>query len=535
MPTQRARRLSLLCLLLAVLFSPLQAQNADWLTWGHDPQRSGWAVDERTLSPENVSRLELKWKAKVPNEAKALASLTAPLVASGVVTPQGVKTLVYVAGSANHIFALDAADGAVVWKRTFESYVAPAKKDQWLCPNNLNATPVIDKRANTIYVIQADGRLVGLDLGTGSVKFGPLPFVPPYSKNWSLNLVDGVVYTSLSQGCGGGKSGLVAMDVRDASRATVWQLVTNERGGGIWGRGGPVVGENRRIYAATGDGPWSPLDGQYGSSIVSVTLGAMKVADYYTPLNWRDINRYDWDISCTSPVYFAFGDYNLVAVGGKEGVVYLMDADAPGGKDHHTPLHVTPRLSNDEDSFEGKGVWGALSMWREDGGQVWVYMPTYGPVSKHAPKFPITNGANPDGSIMAFRVVSDAKTGRPTLAPAWVSGNFGMPDPPVVANGVLFALSTGENVRQTREGGVINWNKLTLLTDAEREGRTQPAVLYALDARTGKELYNSGAAMEKWVHFSGLAVANGRVYAADHASNVYSFGLKEQAKDKAAR
>lgn len=517
-----------LCLALA---GGLAVCAADWPTWGHDSQRSGWAMEERTLTPANVGNLELKWKAKVLNEARALAALTAPLVASDVVTPQGVKRLVFVAGSSNNLTALDGASGDMIWSKIFDSSVAPTKKDAWLCPNNLNATPVIDRRRNLIFAIQADGRLVGLDLGTGAVKFGPLPFVPPYSKNWSLNLVDGIIYTSLSQGCGGGKSGLYAMDTADPYRSTMWSLSVNQKGGGgIWGRGGPVIGDNNRIYAATGDGEWNPNEGRYGSTIISATLRDMSVDNYYTPINWRDINVYDWDISCTSPVYFGYQNYRLVAVGGKEGVVYLLDADSPGGKDHHTPLYITPRLGNDEDSFEGKGVWGALSMWREDGGQVWVYVPVYGPMSKKAPQFPLTNGANPDGSIMAFKVVTDSRTDKPTLEAAWVSGNFGVPDPPVLANGVLFALSTGENVQQTQEGGVINWNKLTILTNAEREGKTKPAVLYALDAKTGKVLYNSANTFEKWVHFSGLAVADGRVYAVDHASNVYCFGLKKEAK-----
>jgi outer membrane protein assembly factor BamB len=55
---------------------------------------------------------------------------------------------------------------------------------------------------------------------------------------------------------------------------------------------------------------------------------------------------------------------------------------------------------------------------------------------------------------------------------------------------------------------------------------THTAVLHALDAATGKELYNSGTAMTSWVHFSGLALADGHIYAVDHDSNVYCFGLK---------
>ena len=39
----------------------------EWLTFGHDPQRTGWAFAETQLSPANVSALVLKWKAKVQN------------------------------------------------------------------------------------------------------------------------------------------------------------------------------------------------------------------------------------------------------------------------------------------------------------------------------------------------------------------------------------------------------------------------------------------------------------------------------------
>ena len=97
------------------------------------------------------------------------------------------------------------------------------------------------------------------------------------------------------------------------------------------------------------------------------------------------------------------------------------------------------------------------------------------------------------------------------LEPAWISSDFDLPDAVVIANGVVFALSTGENAVQ--KGG-----------ETRRPQNTHPAVLKALDAWSGKELYNSGDAMSSWVHFSGLAVSNGRVFAADHDSNVYCFG-----------
>jgi outer membrane protein assembly factor BamB len=114
---------------------------------------------------------------------------------------------------------------------------------------------------------------------------------------------------------------------------------------------------------------------------------------------------------------------------------------------------------------------------------------------------------------MAFKVIADSRTQNPTLEPAWISGSFASPEPPVIADDVVLALSNGENPVQ--KGG-----------ERSRLQNTRPAVLKALDARTGKELYNSGSSITSWVHFSGLAIASGKIFLVDHDSNVYCFGLR---------
>ncbi len=500
-----------------------------WPTFAHDPQRTGWAFGEDAISPANAAQLELKWKAHLNNAPKALSDLTAPVVASVATTAEGVKTLVYVGGSSNHLFALDAASGKIVWSKTLRTDAKPVNADFWLCPQGINATPVIDEKAGIIYEIAADGKLFGLDLGTGAVKFGPIQFVPPFSKNWSLNLSRGIVYTSISQGCGGAQSGIYSMDVRNPMHPVTKDLLVDRDGGGIWGRGGPVIGLDHRVFAADGDGPFDPSRGFFGSSVVAATLGRLDLADYFTPDNYAYLTQYDLDFGSGSAVWFAWKNYDLICVGGKEGVLYMLDADLLGGKDHHTPLYATSRLANDAVSFEGEGIWGAPSMWNDiPEGQTWVYAPVSGPVSKQAPHFPITNGPHPHGCIMAFQVAMDAVSGKPVLRPAWVSGDFDLPEPVAIAHGVVFALSTGENPNQVAlSGAIINQGYKGLLTNAQRIRNTTHAILYALDAQTGKTLYDSGAVISSWTHFSGLAVAEGQIYAVDHNSNVYCFGLKK--------
>ena len=53
------------------------------------------------------------------------------------------------------------------------------------------------------------------------------------------------------------------------------------------------------------------------------------------------------------------------------------------------------------------------------------------------------------------------------------------------------------------------------------------AVLYALDAQTGKELWSSGDEIKSWNHWSGISVANGRVYIGTFDGNIYSYGIKK--------
>src|SRR5688572_12082118 len=81
--------------------------SVDWLTWGGGPERHSWAKAETTLSPSNVSRLQLKWMSQLDNQGGPveLSTITAPLVVTNVATRQGSKTVVYVVGSKDIVYA----------------------------------------------------------------------------------------------------------------------------------------------------------------------------------------------------------------------------------------------------------------------------------------------------------------------------------------------------------------------------------------------------------------------------------------------
>jgi hypothetical protein len=288
-------------------------------------------------------------------------------------------------------------------------------------------------------------------------------------------------------------------------------------GAGIWGRAGAAIGSDGHVYLETGDGPYDEKKGNFADSFIALSPRDLKMVDYYTPVNRAYLTRKDLDMGCISPVVFPFQGREIVAGGGKEGVLYLLDSKSLGGPDHHTPLFRSPRYTNEEANLAGRGFWGALATFEDDSKARWLYAPAFGPQDSKSPAFPATYGPDEHGSIMAFRV--EEKDKNTVLTPVWRSRDIAYPEPPVVANGVVYVLGSGENVQSIHESG-------RLLTSKERSSTAVGnAVLYALDAQTGKELYSSRQSMASFAHFSGLALSGGHIYVVNFDDHLYSFGL----------
>jgi outer membrane protein assembly factor BamB len=157
---------------------------------------------------------------------------------------------------------------------------------------------------------------------------------------------------------------------------------------------------------------------------------------------------------------------------------------------------------------------------------------------------------------MAFQI--SVENDKPTLTPVWRSRDMHVPDPPVVANGVVYAIQTGENTTQSVGGsgggqapggrggqpappasapgaasgaagrgpGSSDFAAAMIAGAKMRATPVTNLVLYAFDAETGKELYSSDKIISSWVHYSEPVVAGGRVYVTTWDGHVYCFGLK---------
>jgi len=251
----------------------------------------------------------------------------------------------------------------------------------------------------------ADGELHAFNLISGEDLMQATKFLPAFAKMWSLSAVNGMLYSTTSQGCNGAASGVYAMDLTSVDRKISY-FQTGAPGSGVWGRAGVAATSDGRVVFETGDGPYDPSKNLYSDSVI--------------------------------------------ALAGKEGVIFLLDSKSLGGEDHRTPLYRSPLLANDEVNLSCKGFWGAFTTCEDSSGTRWLYAPANGPPAAGV-KFPREYGETPNGSVMAFKV--DLKDGKPTLTPAWNSVNMGVPTPSIVANGLLFVLADGDNPAQISPSG----------------------------------------------------------------------------------
>ncbi len=510
----------------------LQAQKAEWLMDGGDVERTGWQKNETILSPSTVKNMKLLWKTKLDNEPRQMHNLLPVLIANNVKTSSGSKQIVLATGVTDNLFGLDAETGAQIWKLRFESTYTPTAGGRGagiLCPGGITATPVIGPgKAEGEYIVYAaswDGRLRRVDLATGKEIVPPAKFMPPNGKPYALNLYKNSIYVHTAQGCGGNPNMVYIYDLA-TERVGAW----GPAGGGMWGRTGGAISSKGVMYTGTGDGPWNPENGVYGNGIIGVAQDpatkAGKLMDYFGPKNAEWLFKRDLDMQVTASI-FKYKGKELMVDAGKEGVIYLMDTESIGGDDHRSPLYTTPLYCNEEVNFASAGVWGSLATWEDAKGTRWVLSPFWGP--KHSKfKAPIENGVVKKGGVVAFKV--EEKAGKLTLAPGWVSRDMDRGEPPVIANGVVFAYGSGEDTDQAAFDIGLAYNR-----QENRIKNSTKAVLYALDAQTGKDLWNSGDAIASWSHWGGLSVANGKVYINTFDGYQYCFGIAAQSASKGAR
>jgi uncharacterized protein (TIGR03437 family) len=507
-----------LCLrfFLGVTFVAAGLLAQDVLTGGYDAARTNADPNETLLTPLTVSPDQFGKLFLLPADGQIYAQ---PLYQHKVtIAGQGVHNVVFIATAHNSVYAYDAdTAGAPLWTVNLGPPVPAANytSDQGaytdITPEiGIIGTPVIDAATGTLYVVAAtlEGgayyyRLHALDTGSGSERFGAPAAIKAQVKGSAPDSVDGVVRFDplqhiqrpallLSKGVvyiafgshgdalpwHGWIMGYSAANVRQ--QTAVFNSSPNGWGGSLWNSGRGLSTDARgNIYAVTANGDTDDTS-DYGDSVLRLNPGDLSVADWFAPGDVQTLDNTDDDLGSAGAIV-APGT-NLIIVGGKEGVTYLLDANNLGN------------MAGSQESFQSVdfGLFN-MALWSRSTGPV-LYL----------------HGAN--GQIGAYPFAGNQIE---TTASSESSDSFGVP-----FDGMTVSANGGA------PGSGILW-----VTTADSYPLPSTGTLHAWNADDlTSELWNSAINADRdslggFTKFANPTVANGKVYVPTTSNALAVYGL----------
>jgi hypothetical protein len=454
----------------------------DWLQFGFSQDKMAnldFGHHETTVSKANVAKLTQIFDVPIPDAPDGAA-----VGLSGVMTPMGVKDLVFVLGQHGLLTAFDGATGAAVWKTTF------------VATGYSNSAPAIDPNRQFIYANTADGMIHKLQVSDGTeIKAGGWP-IPNGGGKPSGQLAIGTDSAGVSYlyATNNGHGHVTTVNLASGSTHIFNLACSNvpdmqsppgcDTGANPWARSPVFVPDLQRVFVGTGTNDGS---GQFAAGKIwrtswvalppdghtTMMAGGGYPLDSYTPADWSAVVKGDHDTSVGGliplPSGYSSKVPHLALQPGKDGEVRLLDIANLSGQGG--PGHTGGELGR-----LALGM-GLLRSW----GAVWI-----NPADKVAWVF--IGGARGLGSL----TVELDPAGMPKLTARWTKPN-GWTTAPFIANGILYA---------TNNAG-------------ERTVNANPHLLQALDPATGDQLW---AGMVGEHHWSSPIMMNGRLYMADGSS-----------------
>lgn len=491
-----------------------QRGSTDWMTAGYDAQRSSWVRGDGKISPETMAKpgFQFLWKVKLKNTPRQMSSITAPALIDFYIGYRGFRTLGFFGGSANSVTGIDTDIAVREWEKTIAP--VPSAAGTVPCPGGMTST--VTRPTNTGYppaafgrggrgtpaksgvgeplegavtlqrtappaappppvaatpnrrtapapnpfaprpqfvlAIDSEGKLHSMYLSNGEEPNAAVPFLPANANAQGLIVFDNHAYASSVNGCAGVPDGVWSIDLADG-KVSSWKAPEP-----LAGSVGPAASPDGVFYVTS------------GSKILSLNASNLESA----------AGAYSADAKfATSALVFEHRGKDYVAAATADGRIHIatssLEAVAAG------PAGAAPAA-------------GAMASWQDAAGTRWFLLPVNGAVKG----FRNTNGAVSNGAITAWKLTDQG--GKLSIEPGWVSRDMISPLTPMVVNGVVFAVSSGQSKRV-------------------------PAVLYAIDSLTGRATWNSGTTIAGFVTTGGMAAGGGRVYVGGHDGTQYAFGM----------
>jgi hypothetical protein len=388
-------------------------------TRSYDSGRSGVNTQESVLTADAVASRGIKklFTLATPDDARGCDA--SPLVVPAVTMPDGrVRDLVLLATMGNFVYAFDAGDGSLLWKRSMGRPIrSTAAIDSHMVNDfwGIVSTPVVV--GGLLYGcawISPDGTAArgnhfafALDIRTGDdarpllnlegATFAPGHGLAPIAfssaqrkQRAALATTHGALiipFGTIAESATSARGWIIAVDMASWKISATWCSTARGWGAGVWMAGaGPVVLDNGDLVFFTGNGEFDGVT-DFGESLVRLRYTApaagraasFAVADWWTP--YTDEGRTGGDPEGEGPAHPS--NFRRIS--------------------HLARLNLLPMGM-------ASGAWGDMDL----GSAGVVAIPSLGLVA----------GAGKDGVLYAARALEMGKTTPADLDPARAKANY---------------------------------------------------------------------------------------------------------------
>lgn len=449
--------------------SPLPATYTDWNTFGDNLQRTNYNPNEASLTAANAPSLHLSWSKDLG------AAITAqPVIATNVSIGGRPTNVAYIGTEAGVFYALNADTGATIWSKSLGT-VATGCLDLPGGTFGITGTATFVQSAKRVYVADGKDQVHALDMATGAEAAGwPATVTSLFTTNHiygalSYNSNNGMLYAETGSMCDANTwdGRIVAIDTSNATIAATFLAGSPYNGAGVWGIGGAAIDPaTNDVYIATGNTKNGPTEySAYGDQVVHLTSNLSVVA-----ANYPGLTGTDEDFGATPMVYTPPGCAQEVNAKNKSGVFVTYFTSSIGAG----PLQI-------------------LNMAPVTEAGIFIGSTAYSPVTN------LVYVGDPAGNTTyTHGLVALAPQADCTLALGWQQ-TIG----PAAVN--------DDNYSATVANGVVYF------TDGIGDQ------VFAFDAATGQQLWNSGATITGQTQVA--PTVDGRVFVSSWDHKLYAFGL----------
>jgi outer membrane protein assembly factor BamB len=268
------------------------------------------------------------------------------------------KDALFVATEQNHVYAIDAVTGGILWNTLLGP---PVPLSQLGCGNidpvGVTGTPVIDVlRGQMVLDAEIDQSasgpphhtLFGLSLATGVVLWSidldanVAGLDATYQgQRAALMIVDDTVYVPFGGyygDCGTNYGWVFGLPLGNPTASALFHYRTPGQGGAIWAPSG-IASDGASIFAVTGNGEGNQPTWASGDSDALLRLSKTLVfsgasTDYFAFHDWAAVSAADGDLGSNGTVLFDLagaGSGHLALLVGKSKTAWLVDRDDLGG------------------------------------------------------------------------------------------------------------------------------------------------------------------------------------------------------------